>query len=145
MVENSDFPHSSLNFLHIIHDKSRCSILCILNRIMLLFQPIWILWRRKIKLHIYCGWKKLETQKIFSVSQMSNLLILFGNWLWTFRILALILMFVLMLVLIIITCLYADIFKFDPDFLENEDKYKEIKRGKYSLIILVLLQSSVFV
>ena len=50
-----------------------------------------------------------------------------------------------MLVLIIITCLYADIFKFDPDFLENEDKYKEIKRGKYSLIILVLLQPSVFV
>ena len=53
-------------------------------------------------------------------------------------------MFVLMLLLIIITCLYADIFKFDPDFLENEDKYKEIKRGKYSLIILVLLQPSVF-
>ena len=46
-------------------------------------------------------------------------------------------MFVLSLVLIIITCLYADIFKFDPDFLENEDKYKEIKRGKYSLIIHV--------
>ena len=71
---------------------------------------------------------------------MSNLLILFGNWLWTFMILALILMFVL-----IITCLYADIFKFDPDFLENEDKYKEIKRGKYSLIIHVLLYPSVFV
>ena len=54
-------------------------------------------------------------------------------------------MFVLILVLIIITCLYADIFKFDPDFLENEDKYKEIKRGKYSLMIHVLLQPSVFV
>ena len=44
-----------------------------------------------------------------------------------------ILMYVLILVLIIIiiTCLYADIFKFDPNFLENEEKYKEIKRGKY--------------
>ena len=51
----------------------------------------------------------------------------------------------MLLLIIIITCLYADIFKFDPDFLENEDKYKEIKRGKYSLIILVLLQPSVFV
>ena len=54
-------------------------------------------------------------------------------------------MVVLILVLIIITCLYADIFKVDPNFLENEDKYKEIKRGKYSLIIHVLLQPSVFV
>ena len=54
-------------------------------------------------------------------------------------------MFVLSLLLIIITCLYADIFKFDPDFLENEDKYKEIKRGKYSLIIHVLPQPLVFV
>ena len=84
-----------------------------------------------------------NTEDILSKSDVK--FILFGNWLWTFRILALILMFVLMLVLIIITCLYADIFKFDPDFLENEDKYKEIKRGKYSLIILVLLQPSVFV
>ena len=32
MVENSGFPHSSLNFLHIIHDKSKCSILCIFKQ-----------------------------------------------------------------------------------------------------------------
>ena len=36
----------------------------------------------------------------------------------------------------------TDIFKFDPDFLENEDKYKEIKRGGYHdrmILIFILL------
>lgn len=27
-------------------------------------------------------------------------------------------------------CVYTDVFKLDPDFLENEEKYKTIKRGK---------------
>ena len=37
----------------------------------------------------------------------------------------------------------TDIFKFDPDFLENEDKYKEIKRGSYyeRMIFIFILSS----
>lgn len=28
---------------------------------------------------------------------------------------------------------FADVFKMDPDFLENEEKYKAIKKGKLGM------------
>lgn len=28
-------------------------------------------------------------------------------------------------------CVHSDVFKMDPDFLENEEKYKTLKRGEH--------------
>jgi len=34
---------------------------------------------------------------------------------------------------------FADVFKFDPDFIANEEKYKVLKKGIYFMLILLVM------